>query len=120
MRSELRNILRNATRPGYLVTMAQKVALRADDYLHRADPQEGDGARVDLSHYDSDKSHFGRRSAMSYVEPRLSPGALVLMDDVQDNWFFREYVETKPAFRVFEFEGKYLGLVETQHAPRVA
>lgn len=256
MRSELQNILRNAARPGYLATMAQKVALRAHDYLHRADPREvrkwcaaraesaeayararnpdlwdeaaefttrfrvgaaqklrelgvtlgggghyellyfltrwlrpevvletgvaagfssaailtalqknqlgqlrssdfpyfrlesperfigclvdeslkprwrletkgdrknlpallRDGARVDLFHYDSDKSHYGRGNALRYVEPRLSQRALVLMDDVQDNWFFREYVEAKPAFRIFEFEGKYLGLVEAPRA----
>ena len=73
-----------------------------------------EGGQVDLFHYDSDKSHYGRRSALSYVGPRLSPQAVVLMDDVQDNWFFREYVEsTQRAFRIFEFEGKYLGLVET-------
>jgi predicted O-methyltransferase YrrM len=253
MRSQLNNILRNAARPGYLMTMAQKVMLRADDYLHPSDPREvrkwcarqaesaeayarglspelweeassftarfrieatrklqevgvtlGGGGHyellyfltrmrrpkvvletgvaagfssaailaalennqfgqlkssdfpyfrlerperfigclvdehlkgrwqletkgdrvnlpkllrnsppIDLFHYDSDKSHFGRRSVLALVEPRLSVGSLVLMDDVQDNWFFRDYVERKVArYRVFEFQGKYLGLVE--------
>ncbi|HKY37067.1 MAG TPA: class I SAM-dependent methyltransferase [Polyangiaceae bacterium] len=253
MKSQLTNILRNATRPGYLVTMAQKVMLRADDYLRRSDPREvrkwcagraesvevyaqarspalwdeaasfterfrveatrklhelgvtlGGGGhyellyflarwkkpalvletgvaagfssaailsalernqlgqlkssdfpyfrlerperfigclveerlksrwhletkgdrlnlpkllrgvqQIDLFHYDSDKSHYGRRSALSQVGPKLSERAVLLMDDVQDNWFFREYVETTlTPFRIFEFEGKYLGLVE--------
>jgi predicted O-methyltransferase YrrM len=253
-RSQLRNILRNAARPGYFLTMAQKVVLRADEYVHRSNPRDvrawcamraesaeayarerspelwdeaaafterfradathklrelgvtlgggghyellyfftrwkqpklvletgvaagfssaailtaleknqrgqlkssdfpyfrlerperfigclvdetlkrrwqletkGDrlnlpvllreGGEIDLFHYDSDKSHYGRRSTLTYVKPRLSPQAVVLMDDVQDNWFFREYVESSQArFRIFEFEGKYLGLVET-------
>ena len=72
-----------------------------------------DVGQVDLFHYDSDKSHYGRRSALRQIEPKLAKQALLLMDDVQDNWFFREYVEsTAVAFRVFEFEGKYLGVVE--------
>jgi predicted O-methyltransferase YrrM len=253
MRSQLTNILRNATRPGYLVTMAQKVLLRADNYLHSSDPAdvrkwcaeraesaeayararspelweeaeafserfrieakqklqelgvtlgggghyellyfltrwkrpelvletgvaagfssaailsalEKNGAgqlkssdfpyfrldrperfigclvedrlktrwqletkgdrrnlpellrgvkQVDLFHYDSDKSHYGRRFAIKQVEPKLSERAVVMMDDVQDNWFFREYVEArKSRFHVFEFKGKFLGLVE--------
>jgi len=253
IRSQLSNILRNAARPGYLVTMAQKVMLRADGYLHPSDPQDvrkwcagraesaADYARalspelwdeaesfterfrieatrklqklgvtlgggghyellyfltrwqkpqvvfetgvaagfssaailsalekneqgqlkssdfpyfrlerperfigclveeglksrwqletkgdrlnlpkllrdvqqVDLFHYDSDKSHYGRRFALKQVAPKLSAGAVLMMDDVQDNWFFREYAEANAArFRVFEFQGKYLGLVE--------
>lgn len=253
MTSQLGNILRNAARPGYLFTMAQKVALRADDYLHRSDPRavrawcaglaesvdayaqernselwdeakgftdrfrveaerklqqlgvglgggghyellyfltrwkrpravletgvaagfssaailtalekNGQGelkssdfpyfrlerperfigclvderlrprwqletkgdrvnlpkllrdvAELDLFHYDSDKSHFGRRSAMARIEPKLAKQAVLLMDDIQDNWYFREYVEKLAVpFRVFEFQGKYLGLVE--------
>lgn len=253
MTSQLSNILRNAARPGYLLTMAQKLALRADDYLHRSDTSavrrwcsslaesaesyarsrdsslwdeaeefserfqasaterlqglgvalgggghytllyflarwkrpsvvvetgvaagfssaailtalelngrgqllssdfpyfrleqperfigclvddrfrstwrleiKGDRAnlprllqgagKVDLFHYDSDKSHYGRRWAMRYVEPKLSSDALILMDDIQDNWYFKEEVERRGGkFRIFEFNRKYLGLIE--------
>lgn len=253
IRSQLSNILRNAARPGYLVTMAQKVMLRADDYLHPSNPQDvrkwcaghaesaaeyarslsgelwdeaesftdrfrveatrklqeqgvtlgggghyellyfltrwqkpqlvletgvaagfssaailsaleknekgqlkssdfpyfrlerperfigclvedhlkrrwqletkgdrlnlpkllRDVSEIDLFHYDSDKSHYGRRFALKQVTPLLSARAILMMDDVQDNWFFREYVEASGArFRIFEFQGKYLGLVE--------
>lgn len=46
---------------------------------------------VDLFHYDSDKTYWGRSFAMSLVEPRLADGAVVLMDDIQDNLFFRDW-----------------------------
>jgi Methyltransferase domain len=70
-------------------------------------------SEIDLFHYDSDKSHYGRRAAMKRVEPKLAKDAILLMDDVQDNWYFREYTESSNAtFRIFEFQGKFLGLVE--------
>jgi hypothetical protein len=50
---------------------------------------EADG--VDLFHYDSDKTYSGRSFAMSLVEPRLADDAIVLMDDIQDNVFFRDW-----------------------------
>ena len=67
---------------------------------------------IDLFHYDSDKSVSGRRFAMGVVEPRLAPGAVVIMDDIQDNTFFADWVtERGIPHLVFEFEGKYLGAV---------
>jgi predicted O-methyltransferase YrrM len=69
--------------------------------------------RVDLLHYDSDKSYRGRRWVVERVTPLLNPGAIVVMDDIQDNWFFRDYTErTRRKFRVFEFHGKFAGLIE--------
>jgi predicted O-methyltransferase YrrM len=65
---------------------------------------------IDFFHYDSDKSYEGRRWALDTVAVRLSPRAVVLMDDIQDNRYFREHVEQSgAAFRVFGFEGKFIG-----------
>jgi hypothetical protein len=65
---------------------------------------------VDLFHYDSDKSVAGRRFAMDTVTPVLADGAIVLMDDIQDNVFFRDFVRDRQLDAVvFEFEGKYVG-----------
>lgn len=50
---------------------------------------------IDLFHYDSDKTYAGRRFAMDLVEPRLRPGAVVLMDDIQDNLYFRDLVTAR-------------------------
>lgn len=47
---------------------------------------------IDLFHYDSDKSYAGRRFGMASVEPKLAPNAVVLMDDINDNVFFHDYV----------------------------
>jgi predicted O-methyltransferase YrrM len=48
---------------------------------------------VDLFHYDSDKTYAGRRFGVELVTPRLAPGAVVLMDDIQDNLFFRDWTQ---------------------------
>ncbi len=57
---------------------------------------------IDLLHYDSDKSYAGRRYAIDTLTPRLSDGAVVMMDDIQDNVFFRDYTtERDEPFVVF-------------------
>lgn len=68
--------------------------------------------QIDFFHYDSDKSYAGRRWAMQAISSRLAPRSIVLMDDVQDNRYFRDFVERADVpFRIFGFEGKYLGAV---------
>ena len=68
---------------------------------------------VDIFHYDSDKSYSGRDFALSLVSPYLSPKALIIMDDIQDNSYFYDYIErTNPAeWYVFDFKGKYVGVI---------
>lgn len=67
--------------------------------------------RVDLFHYDSDKSVRGRRRALDQVLPKLSPSSLVIMDDVQDNFHFRDLVaEQKWEYWIAPFAGKFTGL----------
>jgi len=67
---------------------------------------------VNLFHYDSDKTYSGREFAMNAIAPHLAAGAVVVMDDIQDNLFFRDYVTRRTGpFRVFAFEGKYVGVV---------
>ena len=57
---------------------------------------------IDLYHYDSDKSYAGRRFGIDIVKPKLAPSAIVMMDDIVDNVFFRDYVaETHTPFVVF-------------------
>ena len=69
-------------------------------------------ARVDLLHYDSDKSYQGREYALKALAPVLGDDAIVVMDDIQDNLFFRDYVERRGCgFRVISFEGKFIGVV---------
>jgi predicted O-methyltransferase YrrM len=75
---------------------------------------------VDLVHYDSAKSARARRSALSVLEPHLAPGAIVVMDDIGDNLYFRDWAAARGAGdpAVFTFQRKHVGLVGDP-APRV-
>ncbi len=49
-------------------------------------------ATIDLFHYDSDKSARGRSFGCGLVLPRLAESGVFLMDDIQDNAWFHDYV----------------------------
>ncbi|MBB2911629.1 putative O-methyltransferase YrrM [Streptosporangium becharense] len=68
------------------------------------------GTEVDLVHYDSDKSRQGREFFIRRTAPHLTCGHVFVMDDIQDDLVFREYAERQPHFRVFEYQGKYVGV----------
>lgn len=79
---------------GYLVDEALKhrwqLHLKGDrDNLNHILPQL---RKIDLVHYDSDKTYGGRKFFMQRVAPYLHERSVVLMDDIQDNFFFRDYV----------------------------
>jgi predicted O-methyltransferase YrrM len=67
---------------------------------------------VDIFHYDSDKTYAGRALAFSVVKSKLRPDSIFIMDDVQDNSWFHDYVKTEQRtdFAIFQFMGKYVGL----------
>lgn len=46
---------------------------------------------IDLFHFDSDKSVAGRRYAFDLVGPRLTPDAVVVVDDIDDNLHFQGF-----------------------------
>jgi predicted O-methyltransferase YrrM len=67
---------------------------------------------IDLVHYDSDKTVEGRQFVMDAVAPKLAPGAVIVMDDIDDNTFFRDWTErTGRPCRVFGGGRKFVGLV---------
>jgi predicted O-methyltransferase YrrM len=72
---------------------------------------------IDLFHYDSDKSFSGRAQAIERILPRMASGGLIIMDDIQDNAFFKDFVRAREAaaecFRIYEFEGKFIGALDT-------
>ena len=68
--------------------------------------------RIGLVHYDSDKTKAGRAFAMDLLAPRLTRDGVFVMDDIQDNLFFRDYAESRDCkFRVFALNDRYLGLI---------
>lgn len=69
--------------------------------------------QVDIFHYDSDKSYSGRKAAVSVVESKMSKNGIILLDDIQDNSHFHDYVMTKgvPSWCIFMFKKKYVGMI---------
>lgn len=68
--------------------------------------------RIDVVHYDSDKTAAGRTFAWTTLKDALAVDSLFIWDDVQDNFHYRDLVDdlgVEP--QVLEFEGKYVGLV---------
>jgi len=66
---------------------------------------------VDLCHYDSDKSYYGRLYGYSLFWDSLKKGGIFISDDIQDNLAFKEFIEEKNIkFAVTEYKGKYIGI----------
>jgi predicted O-methyltransferase YrrM len=70
--------------------------------------------KVDLIHYDSDKSFSGRKFALRVLEKNISSDTVIIMDDIHENTHFKQLVNkfaSRP-FKVFQFKNKYIGLIE--------
>lgn len=74
------------------------------------------GGRIDLCHYDSDKSWWGRNYAFTKLWNALEIGGLFISDDIQDNMYFAEFVSAKKMpFAVTASGTKYVGAVRKMH-----
>jgi predicted O-methyltransferase YrrM len=72
--------------------------------------REFDG-RIDLAHYDSDKSYAGRRFGYEILWEALEPGGVFISDDIQDNFAFRDFVtERRATFAVTSAGKKFAGI----------
>ena len=71
------------------------------------------GGKIDICHYDSDKSYQGREFAYPLLWDSLSIGGIFISDDIQDNFAFRDFVISKKlTFAITEHQGKYIGVVK--------
>lgn len=69
------------------------------------------GGSIDICHYDSDKSYWGRKWAYPKLWGSLKSGGVFISDDIQDNFAFKEFVGEKGViFSVIESQGKYVGI----------
>jgi predicted O-methyltransferase YrrM len=68
---------------------------------------------IDLIHYDSDKSYGGRRDVFAQLDGHCSDHIVIMMDDIQDNFFFRDLAAqvSSRKSRVFAWNDKYVGLI---------
>ena len=67
---------------------------------------------IDLCHYDSDKSYYGRMFAYPILWNALKKGGVFISDDIQDNFAFREFVEIRKLnFAVTKSSEKYIGII---------
>jgi predicted O-methyltransferase YrrM len=69
--------------------------------------------QVDICHYDSDKSYYGRAYGYPLLWNALRDGGIFISDDIQDNLAFKNFVESKNLiFAVTEYKGKYIGITK--------
>tara|TARA_B110000967_G_C18854083_1_gene546162 strand:+ start:1085 stop:1870 length:786 start_codon:yes stop_codon:yes gene_type:complete len=88
-----------------------KLDIRGDHYA--LDDFINLSSKIDFFYYDSDKSYNGRNFAMKKVNKHFSLNAVLIMDDIQDNLFFKNFVEKENLnFKVFGFKNQFVGLVE--------
>ena len=69
--------------------------------------------RIDFFHYDSEKRYRGRSEAFKRIFGKLAPDAIIIFDDIQNNFHFRDLVALNQyKFWVFAFEEKFLGVIK--------
>lgn len=70
--------------------------------------------KIDIFHYDSDKSYNGRKNALNLLKNNIDSSTILIMDDIQDNSFFYDYIikSSPKKWYIFKFEGKYIGYIE--------
>jgi hypothetical protein len=74
--------------------------------------------RIDLFHYDSDKTYGGREFAMECLRPMFTQDTIIVMDDIQNNLYFRDFCESSGLDPViFRYQEKYLGVAGGAFSP---
>ena len=68
---------------------------------------------VDLIHYDSDKTYYGRKKFMNIISKMMHDETIIIMDDLHDNTFFLDYVNKNDHlnWKILEVKKGYIGLI---------
>ena len=69
---------------------------------------------IDIAHYDSDKSFKGREFFMNIIDKKINDDSIIIMDDIQNNSFFYEYVtrhKKKLSYTIFRYKNKFIGMI---------
>ena len=68
--------------------------------------------KIDLIHYDSDKTYEGKEKFFKMLNNLIKENTFIIIDDIQDDNFFLEYVNNnKKKYKIFKFKNKFLGLI---------
>ena len=72
--------------------------------------------KFDLAHYDSDKSYSGRKMAFQILDKYVREDTIIIMDDIQDNKFFKDYIYKNKinCWKIFKFQNKYVGVISSK------
>ncbi len=73
--------------------------------------------KIDIFHYDSDKSRAGRNFALDTLRANITDRTIVIFDDIQNNFHFRDLVKQDACeWMIFASGGKYVGLIKPKAA----
>ncbi len=68
--------------------------------------------KIDLFHYDSDKSYSGREYAVKTLKYNFSQNTIIIFDDIDNNLHFKDFVKNENhKYQIIECNGKYLGIL---------
>ena len=68
--------------------------------------------KLELVHYDSDKRKASRIAFLNTIEKFIADDAIVIMDDIQNNLAFRDFVvDSKLTYTVVKSEEKFVGVI---------
>jgi hypothetical protein len=70
-------------------------------------------SKIDILHYDSDKTYTGRELPLKYFKNELNSSTILIFDDIQDNSHFYDLVKDldKAKWKIFPFENKWFGFI---------
>jgi len=68
--------------------------------------------KINLFHYDSDKSYYARNKALNILSSNIDSETIIIFDDIQDNVHFKNLVKkTKQKYCILEFQNKFVGIL---------
>ena len=71
------------------------------------------GKKLELVHYDSDKSYYGRKWSQEKIWSNLKSGGIFISDDIEDNTAFQEFVmRHNLEYSILKFDGKFVGVLK--------
>ena len=68
--------------------------------------------KIDLFHYDSDKSYKGRNFCLRMLKQHFSDNAILIFDDIHNNFHFRDFVQSNNLKFTIIDHPNYVGIVD--------